>query len=125
MVINTTAAVTAGDDIIVAFATYGDPDYEISVTDSAGNTYEQAGHSQCYEHGRTYIFAAYNVSALPSGGTITITHTSVTQRAAVASVFSGLIDVDPLDQSLGNPVPGEDQAASGTTPTVGRQGRPR
>ena len=35
LVITTTSAVAAGDDIIVAFATYGDPNYTISVADSA------------------------------------------------------------------------------------------
>jgi hypothetical protein len=122
LVITTTAAVAAGNDIVVAFATYGDPNYTISVTDSAGNTYEEAAQAVCYQHGRTYIFAAYNVTALPSGGTITITHTSVGVRAAVASVFSGLEDIDPLDQSLGNPVPADQAQASGTTPTVGPTG---
>jgi hypothetical protein len=123
LVINTTSAVTAGDDIIVAFATYGDPDYEISVTDEAGNTYEEAGQAVCYTHGRTYIFAAYNVTALPSGSDITITHTAVDgATTAVASVFRGLADVDPLDQSLGNPAPGAQEQQSGTTPTVGPTG---
>ena len=121
LVITTNTAVAAGDGIIVGFSTYGDPDYEISVTDSVGNTYEQAGQAQCYEHGRTYIFAAYNVTALPSGGTITITHTSVSACVAAASSFTGLLD-DALDQSLGNPVPGEEQAISGTAPTVGPTG---
>ena len=123
LVITTTAAVVEGDDIIVAFATYGDPDYTISVTDAAGNTYEQAATSTCYEYGRTYIFAAYDVTALPSGSHITITHTSVNGgTAAVASVFRGLVDVEPLDQSLGNPAAGAQQSASGTTPTVGPTG---
>ncbi len=122
LVITTTSAVTAGDDIIVAFATYGDPDYTISITDSAGNTYEEVAQSICYEHGRTYIFAAYDVKALPSGSAITITHTSVAARAAVASVFRGLAKIDPLDQSLGNPAVGAQQTASGTTATVGPTG---
>jgi hypothetical protein len=122
LVINTTAAVAAGDDIVVAFATYGDPDYEISVADDAGNTYEEVAQAVCYAHGRTYIFAAYNANALPSGSDITITHTEVEARAAVASVFSGLVDVEPLDQSLGNPAPGAEEEQSGTTPTVGPTG---
>jgi hypothetical protein len=122
LIINTTAAVAAGDDIVVAFATYGDPNYEISVTDSAGNTYEEAAQAVCYTHGRTYIFAAYNVNALPGGSDITITHTSVGVRAAVASAFSGLVDVEPLDQSLGNPAPGAQEEQSGTMPTVGPTG---
>jgi hypothetical protein len=120
LVIETTADVIAGDDIIVAFATYGDPDYTISVTDSAGNTYEEVAQAINYTHGRTYIFAAYNVTALPSGSDITITHTEVEARAAVASAFRGLVDVDPLDQSLGNPVAGDEvELDPSTTPNVG------
>ena len=119
LIITTNAAVAAGDDIIIAFATYGDPNYEISVSDDAGNTYEEAAQAICYQHGRTYIFAAYNVNALPSGGQITITHTSVGVRAAVASVFRGLADTEVLDQSLGYPT---DTAASGTLPSVGPTG---
>ena len=122
LAITTDTAVAAGADVIVAFSTYGDPDYTISVSDSAGNTYEEAAQAVCYEHGRTYIFAAYDVNAMPSGTTITINHTSVSARAAVASAFSGLVDVDPLDQSMGNPAPGAEQAASGTAPTVGPTG---
>jgi len=122
LVITTTSAVAAGDDIIVAFATYGDPNYTISVADSEGNTYVEAAQSVCYQHGRTYIFAAYNVNALSSGSAITITHTSVAVRAAVASSFSGLAEVNVLDQSLGNPVPADQEQASGITPTVGPTG---
>ncbi len=107
----------------MAFAKYGDPDYTISVTDSVGNTYEQAATATCYEHGRTYIFAAYDVTALPDGSDITITHTDVDgATVAVASVFRGLAEVDPLDQSLGNPVAGAQETISGTTPTVGPTG---
>ena len=73
-------------------------------------------------HGRTYIFAAYNVNALSSGSAITITHTSVAVRAAVASSFSGLAEVNVLDQSLGNPAPGDQGQTSGTSPTVGPTG---
>jgi uncharacterized repeat protein (TIGR02543 family) len=123
LVINTTADVAAGHGIIIAFATYGDPDYAVSVSDDAGNSYEQAATATTYEHGRTYIFAAYNVNPLTAGSNITITHTAVEGgTAAVASVFSGLASVDPLDQSLGNPVAGAQQTASGTTPTVGPTG---
>ena len=122
LAITTTAGVAGGDDIIVAFATSGDPDYAISITDDAGNTYEEAAQAVTYAHGRTYVFAAYDVTALPAGSQITITHTSVAARSAVASVFRGLANVDPLDQSLGNPVPGAEEEASGTTASVGPTG---
>ena len=99
LVITTVAGVAAGDDIMVGFATYGDPNYTISVADDAGNTYEMAATSTCYTHGRTYLFAAYDVAALPSGSNITITHTAVDgATVAVASVFTGLAEINVLDQ---------------------------
>ena len=122
LVIPVGATVEEGHDIIVAFATYGDPNYTISITDSASNIYEEVGQSVCYTHGRTYIFAAYDVNTLPSGGSITITHTSVAARVAVASEFDGLAEVNVLDQSLGNPAPEAQEQQSGTTPTVGPTG---
>ena len=71
-----------------------------SLTDSAGNTYSQVGYAVNTGQLRTYIFAAYDVNALPSGSTITINAgVAVTARAAVASVFRGLADEDPLDQT--------------------------
>ena len=67
---------------------------------SAGNTYSQVAYAVNTGQLRTYIFAAYNVNALPSGSTITINAgVSVTARAAVASVFSGLADEEVLDQT--------------------------
>lgn len=98
--ISTSAAVAAGDDIIIAYATDPNANVSFSLTDSAGNTYSQVGYAVNTGQLRTYIFAAYNVNALPSGSTITINAgVAVTARAAVASVFSGLADADPLDRS--------------------------
>ena len=86
----------AGDDIIIVYAT--DPNQSIppiTVTDSAGNTYSEVGLALNSGQLRTYLFAAYNVNALPSGSSITITaNVAVTARAAVASVFRGLADED-------------------------------
>ena len=121
--ITTTAAVEAGDAIIIGCATDPNASLTIDVSDAAGNTYEEAALSVCYAHVRTYIFAAYNVQALPAGSTITLTlSTSITAKAAVAGAFRGLAEESPLDLSLGNPVNGEEQSASGTTPTVGPTG---
>ena len=120
LVITTDTAVAAGDDIIVGFATYGNPSYEVSMTDTAGNSYEQAAMAVSYAHGRTYLFAAYNVDPLEIGDEIIITHTEVEVTAAVASAFSGLANEDVLDQSLGNPT--ANPALNGTTPTVGPTG---
>jgi hypothetical protein len=88
------------------------------VTDDAGNSYQQVAAAISYGKGRTYIFAAYNVTAVSRGNAITITgNPAVTARAAVASVFSGLADVDVLDQALGYPT--SSPAITGTTPSVG------
>jgi hypothetical protein len=101
LVINTTASVAAGDDIIIAYAT--DPNANIppiSVTDAAGNTYNEVGLALNSGQLRTYIFAAYDVNALSAGSDITITASAaVTARAAVVSVFRGLADEEPLDQT--------------------------
>ena len=100
LVINTTAAVAAGDDIIIAYATDPNANVSFSLIDSVGNTYTQVGYAVNTGQLRTYIFAAYNVNALPSGSTITINAgVAVTARAAVASVFSGLADENVLDQT--------------------------
>ena len=101
LAINTTAAVAVGDDIIIAYTT--DPNANIppiSVTDPAGNTYHEIGPAINSGQLRTYLFAAYDVNALPAGSNITITASaSVTARAGVVSVFRGLADEDPLDQT--------------------------
>ncbi len=100
LVVNTTAPVTAGDAIIIAYATDPNANVSFSLTDSVGNTYTQVGYAVNTGQLRTYIFAAYNVNALPSGSTITINAgVAVTARAAVASVFRGLADEDVLDRT--------------------------
>ena len=101
LAINTTTAVAAGDDIIIAYAT--DPNSNVppfTISDPAGNTYHEIGPAINSGQLRTYLFAAYDVNALPAGSNITITASaSVTARAAVVSVFRGLADEDPLDQT--------------------------
>ncbi|MEJ2433081.1 MAG: hypothetical protein P8Y53_07915, partial [Pseudolabrys sp.] len=121
LTIVTTDDVAAGDAIIIGYATDPSQTLEVSVTDDAGNTYEQAAMAISYGKGRTYIFAAYNVTALPSGSEITITNnTAVTAKAAVASVFRGLESVNVLDQALGYPT--GSPAQTDTTPSVGPTG---
>ena len=123
LTVTTTAAVAAGDAIIVGYATDPSQNLSVTVTDSVGNTYEQVAMAVNYGNGRTYIFAAYGVTALPSGSTITITgNTSVTAKAAVVSVFRGLAAAGALDQSLGNPTLAAQATPSGTAPTVGPTG---
>ncbi len=104
LVVTTTAAVAAGDDIVIAYATDPSQDLNITVTDSAGNKYQQAGMGVSMGNLRTYVFAAYNVAALPAGGSITINQvvystTAVAARAATVSVFRGLAPVGALEQT--------------------------
>ena len=101
LVIHTTALAEAGDDIIIAYAT--DPNANIPpivVNDTAGNTYSEVGLAVNTGQLRTYIFAAYDINPLPAGSDITITASAaVTARVAVVSVFRGLADEEPLDQT--------------------------
>ena len=121
--ITTSQAVAAGDTIIVAYATDPAQNLIVSVSDSVGNTYEQAALAVNWANGRSYIFAAYNVMALPSGSMITVAgDQSVAAKAAVVSVFRGLAQVNVLDQFLGNPRIEDQTTQSGTTPTVGPTG---
>jgi uncharacterized repeat protein (TIGR02543 family) len=99
LVITPAASVTAGDDIIVTFASDPSQTYEISVSDNAGNTYYQVASSTSSGNLRSYIFAAYHVNALTTSNAITITHTSVVARAAAANVFRGLAPAGALDQN--------------------------
>ena len=64
LTIVTTAEVASGDAIIIGYATDPSQTLEVSVSDAAGNTYEQAAMAISYGRGRTYIFAAYNVTTL-------------------------------------------------------------
>ena len=78
---------------MIAYATDPTQDLNLAISDSAGNAYQQAGTGISAGNVRTYIFAAYNVNALPSGSAITINQTvysstAVAARAAVVSVFA-------------------------------------
>ncbi len=104
LVITTTAGVVAGDDIIIAYATDPSQDLNITVSDTAGNKYQQAAMGISVGNVRTYVFAAYNATPLASGGKITIhqtvySSTVVAARAAVVSVFRGLADSGALEQT--------------------------
>ena len=98
------AGVAAGNTIIVGFASRGASPYNTpTVADSGGNTYSIATNAITYQHGRSYIFYTRVGTPLVNGNNITITTTSVSNRVAVASVFSGLADANVLDQALANP----------------------
>ena len=99
--VTTTAAVAAGDDIIIAAAWGPNLQSKLTVTDTAGNTYTQEARAINAGNVLSYIIAAFNVKALPSGSTITITSTysQSVAKAAVVSVFRGLASTSALDQT--------------------------
>lgn len=122
LVITTLNEVSAGDAIVIAYATDPANDLTVTVTDDAGNTYRQSAMAINANNLRTYVFAAYNVNTLVAGAKISIRQTipgssPVAARAAVAEVFRGLAPAGALEQSstsLGN----GSAPASGTAVTV-------
>ncbi len=109
----------SGNTILVGFASRGATTYnEPTVTNSGGNIYHLATFAVTYQHGRSYLFYAHVDHTLINGNSITITTSSVASRVAVASLFSGLLDVDPLDQKLANPT-GTSTTAQGNNISVG------
>ena len=125
--LSSSTSITAGDAIIIAYATDAAPDIPLTITNSwsSSDKYQVVNFSVMSAQIRTYIFVAYNVSGLTagSGNTITIAEnlpTSGTQpqnRAAVAAVFRGLAPVGALEQSSNGPA--NNTAATGTTPSSG------
>jgi hypothetical protein len=99
--ITTTGAVAAGNSIIVAFAM--DPATgTVSCSDSASNTYNNdvdVTNGAATLGVRTVIFSTHNVAALSSGGTITISHPTVTAKAASAIMVTGLAMTSTLDRT--------------------------
>jgi hypothetical protein len=111
--------VAAGNTIVVGFASRGALTYNVPVvTDSKTNTYSLATNAITYGHGRSYIYFAHVKNALVNGNKITITTSSVSNRVAVASVFSGLLETNLLDKTLANPA-GTSTVTNGNNPTVG------
>ncbi|MHB8457793.1 MAG: hypothetical protein ACYDBS_08930, partial [Acidimicrobiales bacterium] len=86
-----TKASTAGDSILVSIAV-GSATPVSSVTDSAGNVYQQVYGARAVNnsHPGLYVFQAFDSSALGSGGTITVTLGSKSNFAMQAGEWSGL-----------------------------------
>jgi uncharacterized repeat protein (TIGR02543 family) len=130
LTITTDAPVAEGDAIIISYAIGPHPDLEVTVTDSVGNTYEQIELARSYEYGRSYIFATFNVTALPAGSEIVLTSDIgsggefpyPSAKAAVISVFRGLGAIEVVDQTLGNPTYESESAVSSSNPSVGPTG---
>ena len=115
--------VSAGNTVVVGFASRGAATYnQPVVTDSKGNLYDLATVAVTYQHGRSYIYFAHVDTALNNGDAITVTTSSVPSRVAVASAFSGLLAVNPLDQALGNPPLSPQTTQQGNNPSVGPTG---
>ena len=121
LTVTTNTGVTAGDDILIGYVTDASQDIALSVTDSVGNAYNQIADAPSTGNNRTYIFAAYNVTALPSSSTITFNEsipsggTAITAQAAVVSVFRGLAPSGALEQTSVGPTDGT--AVSSTSPS--------
>ena len=113
------SGVAAGNTIVVGFASRGASTYNVpAVSDGAANTYILATNAITYGHGRSYIYFAHVKNALMNGNNITITTSSVSNRVAVASVFSGLLDTNLLDKAMANPT-GTGTTTNGNNPSVG------
>jgi hypothetical protein len=110
--ITTTSAIAAGDLILVAIANHNSaavvPD---SVTDSAGNTYTllTAANSSAVSAALAYCS---NATALPAGGTITVSY-STSRHIAMRAYTVGTMATSAFDVSAAN------AAGSGTSASVG------
>ena len=116
-----TAAVAAGDTVIVAFAM--DPATgTVTCADTKGNTYTadaDVTNGSGTSGVRTIVFSAPVTTALVSGNTITVTHPTATARALSVNEFSGLATTAAFDKkasatnTVANMTP-----SSGSTATI-------
>jgi len=119
LTITTGMAVTTGNDIFVAVGTDPNQNMQVTVTDSAGNAYTQVELEINTGEIRTYLFAAYDVNAMPAGSEITISmNVAVTSQAAVAALFNGLADSGALDQLASNNADTSSNPSSSATATT-------
>jgi len=119
LVIETQVAVVTGNDILLALGTDPNSNLQVTVTDSAGNSYQQEALVINTSQIRTYLFAAYDVNSMPIGSEITISFSvAVTSHAAVAALFDGLADSDALDQLASATAANSSAPSSGFTSTT-------
>jgi parallel beta-helix repeat protein len=89
----TSAAVAAGDSIVVALATNGNT--SITVTDTLGNIYANNAQVEVGVETQAYVYSTHLVVALPIGSTITATFSSArTQCSMQAWDVHGLTGVE-------------------------------
>lgn len=97
------AGVAAGNTVIIGIATdysTNNPPPLIPIcSDSKGNTYTVDREYNYNNSKQGSICSAPITTALVSGDTITVTHTSINASAMSASEFSGLLTVGALDQT--------------------------
>lgn len=101
----------AGSSVIVCFA--GDQlTTNPTCADDKGNTYARDSGAATAFDVNTIVFSTHNITALVAGDKITITHDSITARAAVVANFTGLGTSSVLDLNLGT-------TGTSTTPRYG------
>ena len=89
--------------------------------DSAGNTYTldvNATNGSGSDGVRAALFSTRVTSAIPTGGTITITHPSDDRRAMIVMQTAGLLSVSPLDQTANGTGSGSAVSSGNVTTTV-------
>jgi hypothetical protein len=102
LAVSLSGGVAVGDTVIVSFAM--DPvSGTVSATDTQGNTYTDDSDNMQGVSGsgtgvRMVVLSAHVTTPLLSGNAITITHPSVTSRAASACYASGLLSASRVDQ---------------------------
>lgn len=84
LVLTTTAAHTAGDQIVVGFAAISNAANITGVVDSAGNTYTRKRKRTGGTNGNVDTWVSNGVNALASGGTITATFSLAATAVAIA-----------------------------------------
>lgn len=118
-VITTGASVSSGYSIVVVAYMQATTAITPSVTDSVGNTYSVNSTTSNTGNGVLIIASAHNVTALASGGTITVTSSSSqTLISAAALSFDGLATSATFDVQAGQAVSLSTNWSSATTATT-------
>jgi hypothetical protein len=116
-VITTTAAVPAGNLIVLCVEEGTGSGSGGTVTDSAGNTWARCTSSSGSSgFGFVAMYYAFNCIALPSGGTITYTKQNSSQQAATSAMYATGIEnrFNPYVDAMSNSAGG----GSGTSPST-------
>ncbi|MGH2753201.1 MAG: Ig-like domain-containing protein [Actinomycetota bacterium] len=93
------AGVAAGDSVIVSFGMADTGAGTVAASDSVGNVYSVDASATNVNDVRSVILSAHDVTPLPPGSTITVTHPPSAYRGATANGFSGISPTTPRDAS--------------------------